>query len=629
MLTRRWTKWAGCGLAVVAFGVLCAQAADEEEPVPGSVEELRAQLESILSETETPGVGYALISRDGTVQAAGVGLADVASGRPATGDTLFRIGSISKMFVSMSVLALVEEGRLNLHDRLADLAPEIWFANPWERSDPVRIVNLLEHTAGFDDISLAEYAHQVPDDAALTDGLDFRPDCRRARWRPGTRMSYCNMGPPIAARVVEKLTGQRYESFVNSRFFDPLEMRTATFFEPGSGTEAATLYFSDGVTPQPYWHILVRPSGAINASAEEMAHLVRMLLDRGQYEGRSVLSEESVSRMERPETTLAARAGLASGYGLNDYAYRVRSFVFHGHDGGVNGGLASLGYLPEHGLGYVFMTNSGSIDAFRRIRSVLVGYLTRDLPAPEPPPPVAVPPGVARRWAGWYGPGSPRQETLRFLERLLNMQRVSFERDTLLVAPLLGNSTRYLHVGDRLFRHEKWPSANLALVDDPDSGPLLQWGTDTLEREPIALVWAQTAFAGVTAALLASILVVAPVWLGQRLLRRRFRGERRLGVLGWPFAASASLAAAGGIFAGAGENVIPRLGAFSPWSVGLCAVTLIFAALSVVAVFTAFRAQRQRLARLTVPYARAVAMAAFITAGYLAWWGWIGARTWV
>ncbi len=629
MLTRRWTKWVGCGLAVMVFGVLCAQAADEEEPVPGSVEELRAQLESILSETKTPGVGYALISHDGTVQAAGVGLADVASGRPATGDTLFRIGSISKMFVSMSVLSLVEEGRLNLHDRLADLAPEIWFANPWERSDPIRIVNLLEHTAGFDDISLAEYAHQLPDDAPLTDGLDFRPDCRRARWRPGTRMSYCNMGPPVAARVVEKLTGQRYETVVGDRFFTPLGMRTATFAEPDPGVEAATLYFSDGVTPQPYWHILVRPSGAINASAQEMAHLVQMLLDRGRYEGRYVLSEESVSRMERPETTLAMRAGLASGYGLNDYAYRVRSFVFHGHDGGVNGGLASLGYLPEHGLGYVFMINSGSVDAFRRIRSLLVGYATRDLPAPEPPPSVSVPPEVARRWTGWYGPGSPRQEALRFFERLLNIQRVSFEGDGLTVAPLLGKSSHYFHVGNNLFRHEKWPSANLALVDDPDSGPLLQWGTDTLEHESTAVVWFQTVVAAAVAALLGSILVVAPVWFGQRLLRGRFRGERRLSVLGWPFAATASLATAAGLFVAAGEDVIPRFGSLTLWSGALCAGTLVFAALSVVAVFTSFGIHRHRLARLTVLYARAVAVGAFITAGYLAWWGWIGVRTWV
>jgi CubicO group peptidase (beta-lactamase class C family) len=629
MRTRRLTKWVGCGLVVVALGALCAQAAEEEEPVPDSLDRLRAQLAEILTETKTPGVGYALVLPDGTIQASGVGRADVASGRPATGGTLFRIGSISKMFVSMSVLSLVEEGRINLHDRLADLAPEIWFANPWERSDPVRLVNLLEHTAGFDDISLAEYAHQLPDDAPLSEGLDFRPDCRRARWRPGTRMSYCNMGPPVAARVVEKVTGETYESFVTDRFLTPLDMRTATFFEPGAGVDFATLYFADGVTPQPYWHILVRPSGALNASAQDMAHLVRMLLDRGRYDGRSVLSEESIARMERPETTLAARAGLDNGYGLNDYSFRVRSFVLHGHDGGVNGGLASLGYLPDHGLGYVFLINSGSVDAFRRIRSLLVGYLTRDVPAPAPPPSVAVATEVARHWAGWYGPASPRQETLRFLERLVNVQHVSFGEDALTVTPLFGESSRYLHVGRGLFRNEKWPSANLALVDDPDAGPVLQWGTDTLERESTMLIWFQTAAAGATLALMVSILLVAPAWFGQRLLRGRFRGDRRLGVLGWPFAAAGTLAAAAGICAGAGENAIPRLGLLTVWSGALSAVTLAFAVLSVIAVFTTFRAPRQRLARLTVPYARAVAVAAVIAAGYLAWWGWIGARTWV
>jgi len=629
MGTKRWRAWIAWGVLTALCWIIPAHAEDDEEPVPAGVEALDARLATILRETRTPGVGYALVSSDLVLRASGVGLADVAEGRPATAATLFRIGSISKMFVSMSVLALVEEGRLHLHDRLADVAPEIWMANPWERSDPVRIVHLLEHTAGFDDISLAEYAHQLPDDAPLVDGLAFRPDCRRARWRPGTRMSYCNMGPPVAARVVEKLEGKAYESFVRDRFLRPLDMPTATFFEPGSEVDSATLYFGDGRTPQAYWHILVRPSGAMNASAEEMANLVRMLLGRGRFEGRTILSEESIARMERPETTLAARAGLTAGYGLNDYAFRVRSFVLHGHDGGVNGGLASLGYLPEDGLGYVFMINSGSVDAFRRIRSLLVGYLTRDLPAPELAPPVPVPPAAARQWTGWYGPGSPRQEMLRCLERLLDVEHVSIAGDTLTVRPLLGESSRYLHVGGLLFRNEKWPSANLALVDDPDAGPLLQWGTNTLEREPAVLLWLQTGVTALVAALLASILAIGPVWLLQRLVRSRFRGERRAGVLGWPLAASASLAAAVALVAAAGEDAIPRLGLLTPWSAALCGISLLFAVLSVVTLFTTFRAHRGRLARLTVHYARAVALAACLAAGYLAWWGWIGLRTWV
>jgi CubicO group peptidase (beta-lactamase class C family) len=93
-------------------------------------------------------------------------------GRPgqqsrATADTLFRIGSTSKVFVSLSILMLVDQGKLSLDDPVHKLAPEVWFDNPWESSDPVRAVNLLEHTTGWDDLHFREYAKQAPDSMSL------------------------------------------------------------------------------------------------------------------------------------------------------------------------------------------------------------------------------------------------------------------------------------------------------------------------------------------------------------------------------------------------------------------------------------------------------------------------------
>ncbi len=121
------------------------------------------------------------------------------SGRDATGDTLFRIGSISKMFVSLSVLMLQEQGQLALDDLVRSRIPDVAFENPWEQTDPVRIVHLLEHTTGFDDLTFREYAHGRL--VTLKEGLDYEPRSRKSRWRPGTRFSYCNSGPPMAAYI--------------------------------------------------------------------------------------------------------------------------------------------------------------------------------------------------------------------------------------------------------------------------------------------------------------------------------------------------------------------------------------------------------------------------------------------
>jgi CubicO group peptidase (beta-lactamase class C family) len=200
----------------------------------------------------------------------GLGVADAARGRAARADTLFRIGSTSKAFTSLSILILANQGKLTLDDPVHKFVPDVWFDNRWEASAPIRVRNVLEHTTSWDDLHLRGYAKQAPDNMSVREGLDYDHHSRTSRWPPGTRMSYCNSGPPVAAYIVEKLTGQKLEDFVQQNLFLPIGMRTATYFEPAPGT-ATTLYHDDGKTPYPYGHISMRPAGSINASANDMA----------------------------------------------------------------------------------------------------------------------------------------------------------------------------------------------------------------------------------------------------------------------------------------------------------------------------------------------------------------------
>ena len=88
--------------------------------------------------------------------AGGVGKADLATNRDVTADTMFRIGSITKSFVALSLLKLQEQGKVGLDAKVAEVVPEVKIVNRWDATDPIRIENLLEHTAGFDDMPPAE-----------------------------------------------------------------------------------------------------------------------------------------------------------------------------------------------------------------------------------------------------------------------------------------------------------------------------------------------------------------------------------------------------------------------------------------------------------------------------------------
>jgi CubicO group peptidase (beta-lactamase class C family) len=337
-------KWMILAVLISLLTSICLAAEKSDAPKPAqSTDELRQQLEKILKDTHTNGVSAAIVHKGGPEWVTGLGIADVASGRAATADTLFRIGSTSKAFTSLSILMLAGQGKLTLDDPVHKLVPDVWFENRWEASDPIRIVNVLEHTTGWDDLHLREYAKQAPDNMSVREGLDYDHHSRTSRWRPGTRMSYCNSGPPVTAYIVEKLTGQKFEDFVQQNLFLPIGMKTATYFEPPPG-RATTLYHDDGKTPYQYWHILMRPAGSINASANDMAAYLQFYLNRGAVGGKQIVPASDIDRMEIPTSTWAAKDGMKAGYGLSNYWSVHEGFVYHGHDGGVEGGITDMSY---------------------------------------------------------------------------------------------------------------------------------------------------------------------------------------------------------------------------------------------------------------------------------------------
>src|SRR5215472_15261923 len=133
-----------------------AEQKKEELPHPKTLEELQKAMKDVVDKRHVTGAGVALVSNGQVLWCGGIGKADLAANHDIQCDTEFRVGSISKSFVALALLKLQEEAKINLYARLQDVAPEIPVKNRWESSNPVRIVNLLEHTAGFDDMAPSE-----------------------------------------------------------------------------------------------------------------------------------------------------------------------------------------------------------------------------------------------------------------------------------------------------------------------------------------------------------------------------------------------------------------------------------------------------------------------------------------
>lgn len=609
-------------LALIACPPL-ARAADTG--AHGGLEQLRERIEKIRKDSGTPAIGIALVGSDGPYWVEAWGKADLKSGRAADADTLFRIGSISKMFAALAVLKLAEEGKLSLDDKVRDRVPDVQFENPWEDSHPVRIAHLLEHTTGWDDIHFTEYAYSAPDSLSVKDSLAIHPHSRTSRWPPGTRHAYCNSGAAVAAYIVETVTGKRFEDYVAETFFAPLGMPSTSYFRTALYDErGATLY--QGIAAQPYWGLIYRPAGAINSSARDMAQLVHFFLQRGSMAGTAIVSPASIDRMETPATTLGAAAGIRAGYGLANYTsgFRANNVAFHGHNGGVMGGVSELAYSHELGQGYVIMLNSGSGAALSQVSDLLRAYLLEGRGQPEQQ--VAALPQSFKSLDGYYQAINPRQHALRFLIGPFSVLEVTHDEQFLHRSPLFGSWVSSDRLGGDGVLIDAWHGLPaIAQVVDPLDGPALQVGSDLFVRTSAWIVFGRFVVFGLLIVMTLAGFVLFLVWSSKRYRKHPTTSDRRLWLRAAPLIASAVLFAFLILIALSGA-FLDQLGSISPLSIAMFVLSLAYPVVAVWSAILLFTARDR--GNFSYWYAVAFAVVHLLVAGYLVTNDAIGFRSW-
>lgn len=581
-------------LIICIFSILAAvyvQASNN----PKTLEELKIAIEKVRVETGLTGLGIAIVNKNGPMWIAGLGEADKSKHKPVTQDTLFRIGSTSKMFVALSVLQLVEQGKLHLDGKLSDLAPEIYFKNKWEKAHPIRLAHLLEHTTGWDDISFSVYAHE---DAGITLGnaLAFHPHYRKSRWVPGTRFAYNNAGPAVAAYIIQKVTGQLYEDYVQANLFNPLQMTTATFFESDLYKKnGATLYFADG-SKRDYWNLILRPAGSINASTVDMAKYLQFLIARGEYNQQRLLSEKSFARMEMPTSTLGARAGTQSGYGLYNYVtgFKRAGIAFRGHDGDMPGGHCRLSYVPELNIGYVFMINQDNNLAIAKIEELIRTYLVKNIVKTDSK--TIELPQKFKQLPGYYIPIAPRSDFLKLVSELTGAMHITLGDNRLHRMPLLGGwpspSDDYA-INEHTLVSSYTGLPTIAIVNDPLAGEVVEVsGGPTLKR--VSLFWLISILGLIACTLILSLtsLLFAPVWIARLVFGKLSRGAG-ISVRLWPLVTC--LIPIVGFCVVFLFATIETMGKISPVTVTIFICSSLYPLLAIYSLFNIYKYRREKL----------------------------------
>jgi len=610
-------------LVIQACGGPREPEASRDEP-PASVEEFRAAAARVLQETGIPGAGLALVRAGGVEWAGGVGLADRDARTPVTAETHFRVGSISKTFVAMALVQQYEDGEMDIESPVSDLAPDVAIDNPWNASSPVTVLQVLQHTAGFDDMHFTEmYNLHDPPDMPLLEVLRKNPASRRVRWRPGTRMSYSNPGYAVAAHVLEKVTGRAYEDVIEERIFQPLGMRTSSFVLEEAGLPLlARGYDAPTGPPVPHSQIYLRPAGNLHTSPAELATFVQMLLNWGETADTLVIDPEYLSNMERPRTSLSARAGLIYGYGTGIASRSLEGFPVLGHGGGIDGFSSAYGYSAARDVGWVVLLNGtyapGAVD---RLSALALGYLKRDV---EPPakPDVRVGSEVLAAHAGYYHPEGSRNEVFSSMDWLTGGATFRVEDNRLVGHDVLGGRQVLVPVSDTVFRREADVTPSRVFTTDEDGRTILlgdgyhgirlaRWRVE-LVRVPVVA----------SAAVAATLPLAVVVWL-VRATRARPQGFwlLKLALLCIPAALVALVGMV--VWAPAREwglmTTWTRLTYLGSWALPIASIA------ALVLLVDAWRSGAGRWLRT---YALLATAAGLTLSGFIAAWGLVGLRPW-
>lgn len=333
---------------------------------PAELEGLDDYVRGAMESWEVPGLGLAVVKDDSVVYARGYGVRELGTDEPVDENTLFAVGSTSKAFTSALVGLLVDAGEVAWGDPVSEYLPRLELHDPWVTRE-LTVRDLLTHRSGLPRCDQLWYAMEYSREEVLRRVRHCEPE---SSFR--SRFGYQNIMYLAAGRVASELAGPRWDRLVEERIFGPLEMdRSNTSVDSLEGmANVATPHAEvDGeVRPVPWRDIdNVGPAGSINSSAIEMAQWVRLHLNEGTYEGRTVLGDSTVAEMHRAHM-LREREGPRSelfpsthfsAYGLGWFLrdYRGRKVVEHG--GAIDGMRAQVGMIPEEELGVVVLTNRG------------------------------------------------------------------------------------------------------------------------------------------------------------------------------------------------------------------------------------------------------------------------------
>jgi CubicO group peptidase (beta-lactamase class C family) len=423
--------------------------------------------------------GVISVVKDGKLLfARGYGYADLKQRTPVSPDsTMFRPGSTSKLFTWTAVMQQVEQGKLDL-DR--DINTYLDFKIPPRDGKPITLRNLMTHTPGFEDTARG-LLPATPEEVDLEKYLKSHVPARI--FAPGEIVAYSNYGCGLAGYIVQRVSGERFEDYIQHHIFEPLGMHHSSFAQPLPAALAPLMAkgyksASDG-KPQSFELVDPAPAGALSSTATDMANFMIAQLQGGRFGDTRILQQQTADLMHSQQYTAAP--GLP-GFDLGFYQEDSNGQRIIGHGGDTVVFHSDLHLLLDANVGIFMSMNSAGNEGGAHVvrKAIFRAFLDRYFPkAPPSEATASTAKADAARVAGWYESSRRNESALRMFYMLSQVSVVPDADGVLTISAWTDYAGKPLHwreVGPLHYR-EVNGDARLDFITDAD-GKVRYWATD-------------------------------------------------------------------------------------------------------------------------------------------------------
>ena len=590
-----------------------------------TLEMLLDSIEQVMKDQHIIGVTLGITTKDSIIFSGGLGYADLEEQRKMDNTSLVRMGSITKMFVSLGIMRLIEEGQLQLTDNLKDIAPEVPFNNRWEATYPIKIIHLLEQTTGFDDVKLNSMYDLSNQEKKGLESVLAQKSSLTTRWKPGERHAYSNPNYVILGYIIEKITGKSYTDYCSEAIFQPLGMRHSNLNVNSQIPEKETreYYFKKGKIVET--EAVTLQSGAVGAlwsTTDDMLRFLQFFLN----DGDTLFTANQLNRMERHEESVAAKSGLDFGYGLANYqSFLYKKNSYNGHHGQMGNCQTSFFYNRDLDIGFVVANNSNVFNS--RLESLIVDYLEQNIEN-QPLKTSKIDLKTVEPFLGYYEFANPRNQIGAFKDRLTNLQRLFIKDGQLFLKPLIGNAFELVQVGENTYAYPDGNGAGFALITNEEGQKVLIAYTGYYEKTS-----AFSAIFGRVMTVLAVLLVVSTFFIVLISLVGAFFNYVNWKDFGWRLLPSIGLvlliwAVLKLLEAQTATFLLYKLATINAFSLTIFLGTASFGVITVVSSYFTFRHFKNIKNRAWAIYWALVHIGLLYVMFILLQNGWIGMRTW-